>query len=86
MSKKKKRKKKHEIQSRQREIRTTSVVQSRTDIRSDSCRQSRQAITTVMQREIRAKHKGRPRMRKGERKKKGVSGDGESEKHLGKNK
>ncbi len=37
---------------------TTSVVQSRTDIRSDSCRQSRQAITTVMQREIRAKHKG----------------------------
>jgi hypothetical protein len=59
---------------------TTSVVQSRTDIRSDSCRQSRQAITTVMQREIRAKHKG-PEWER-ELGKKGVSGDGESEKHL----
>lgn len=34
------------------------------DICSDSCRQSRQAITTVMQREIRAKHRGRGMIKK----------------------
>lgn len=38
-----------------KERETANVVQRQTDIRSDSCRQSRQTITTVMQREIRAK-------------------------------